>query len=110
MKLFNVRPFIFVLLLFICLPFYSCHRRIAGEAASEDKIAKMQEEKKKEAQKQYELAEKRHMAIQTKETRKRMKRDNKKSARIMAGKPEKTFFQRLFERQPKKSKPKPKKT
>jgi len=97
-------------MLFVCLPFYSCHRRIAGEAQSADKIEKMQEERKKEGDKEYELALKHVMDIQTKETRKRMKQDRKKSERLMAGKPEKTFFQRLFERQPKKEKPKPKKT
>jgi len=39
-----------------------------------------------------------------------MKRDKKRSDRIMAGKPEKTFFQRLFQRKAKKERPKPKKT
>ncbi len=110
MRIFNYRIFVFVLFMFISLPFYSCHRRIAGEAASEDKVAKMQEEKKKEAEKQYALAVKHHMDIQTRETRRRMKRDKKRSDRIMAGKPEKTFFQRLFQRKAKKERPKPKKT
>lgn len=96
--------FFFLLFLF---PDYACHRRIKGEAQNADKIEEMQEERKKEAEKEYKMALKRHMEIQTKDTRKRIKRSRKRSERIMAGKPPEPFFKRLFSKKARKVKAKP---
>lgn len=108
MKKFNSR-LLLVLLFAICIPSFSCQRRLAGAAASEDKVEKMQEQRKAEEDEAYKLALKHVMAIQTKDTRKRMKQSRKRSERLMAGKPEKTFFQRLFTPKVKKVKAKPNK-
>jgi len=94
----------------LCLISFSCQKKIKGASQSADKIEEMQEERRKEDEKQYKLAQKRHMDIQTKETRKRMKQSRKRAERLMAGKPEEPFLKRLFKPKAKKSKPKPQKT
>jgi 3-hydroxy-3-methylglutaryl CoA synthase len=61
-------------------------------------VAKMQEERKKETLKQYEDAVKRHKSIQTKETRKRLERNERDAQRKTQGR--KTFFlKRWFSKQ-----------
>jgi len=105
MRKFSFYGLLFLAFLF-CIPSFSCQRRLAGAAASEDKIKEMQEQRKEEEEEAYKQALKHVMEIQTKDTRKRMKRNRKKSERLMAGKPEKTFFQRLFAPKIKKVKPK----
>lgn len=101
---------LFILILFLCFPFFSCHRNLPGAAQTPKNIEKMQEERKKETEEQYQLALKRHKDIQTKETRKRMKQSRKTSERLIEGKPKDSFFKRLFSKKLKKSKPKPTKT
>ncbi len=100
----------FVLIIVLSAFLSSCQKKIKGASQSADKIEQMQEERRKEDEKQYKLAQKRHMDIQTKETRKRMKQSRKRAERLMAGKPEDPFLKRLFKPKLKKSKPKPQKT
>jgi len=64
------------------------------------KIAKEEKKKKRQAQKDYEKAHKRHMNIQDKKTRKRMK-GNKTKMMDQTYVKKKNFWQRLFKKKDK---------
>jgi len=85
----------------------ACKPKLKGAAQSQKNIEKKQEESKKEAQKEYEMALKRHMEIQSKDTQKRMKQSLKKSERLKQGKPEYPWYKRIFLPKAKKKKKKP---
>lgn len=106
MKWSSYRVYIFSLLI-LCLPLAGCHRKLKGASASPKDVEKMQEERLKETEKAYEMAVKRHMKIQTKDTRKRMKQSKKRSDRLIAGKPEYPFFKRIFMPKAKRGKKRP---
>lgn len=59
------------------------------------KIAKIEKEKKKQAEKEYQIRQKRHMDIQDKKTRKRIK-GNKTKMMDQTSVKQRNFWQRLF--------------
>mgnify|MGYP001283587097 FL=1 len=81
-----------LLVLFALLPLAlltgGCHSSYGTRKQKE--VARIQEERKKEAVKQYNEAVRRHQSIQTKETRKRMKMNEREASRKSKGK--KVFF------------------
>lgn len=98
------RKHIALIVLLFLLPVLGCKPRLKGAAQSENDVEKLQEERRKEAEKMMDEAMKRHMDIQTKDTRKRMKQNRKKAERLMAGKPEYPFYKRIFMKKPGKKK------
>jgi|SRR5690554_1940930 len=60
----------------------------------------LQDSREAELAKKMEADRVKHVKKQTKETQKRMKMNKKKMRRLRKGKHEKTFFQRLFTRNP----------
>jgi LAS superfamily LD-carboxypeptidase LdcB len=90
----NIRKIIFLLLLFVPLS-------VAAQSKAEKTQKKADKKKAKQEQKaqvSVKKAEKRHARIQTKETRKRMKKHKKVANRVNDNKSRETFFQRLFKK------------
>lgn len=68
------------------------------------KIAKVEKSKKKQAQKEYEKAQKRHMKIQDKKTRKRMK-GNRSKMMEQTNVKKKSWWKRIFGKKEKSCQP-----
>ncbi len=62
---------------------------------------KLQDEREADSEQTTEDGRKRHMKLQDKETRKRMKLQRKRSSRIQRDKHKDSFFRRLFTKKPK---------
>jgi hypothetical protein len=90
----QIRRIIILILLFVPLTLAAQSKAEKAQAKAEKKKAK-QEQK---AQANIKKAEKRHAKIQTRETRKRMKKHKKVANRVNDNKPRESFFQRLFKK------------
>ncbi len=87
----NRSKYLLYSLIFITISFSSCKQNPEKAVDKQKKVLEKQEiEKKKSEKKGIERGKKRHLNIQTKETRKRMKQSAKKSKN--GGQPKKKFF------------------
>lgn len=88
---------IIILILVLIVGTVSCSRykRVSTEKQKKE-FLQLQENREAAHAAKMEEARQKHLDIQTKETRKRMKRNRKKVERRQKGKPPRSFFQRLF--------------
>lgn len=98
----RLRSLMFLIMIFT-IGLYSC--KTTDQERQAAKIAKVEETKKKEAQKEYENARKRHMDIQDKKTRKRMQ-GNRSKMMEQTNVKKKSWWAQIFKRKPKSCRPK----
>lgn len=79
----------------------SAQKKPKSPEKQQEEFIKLQKERDKENESSLESDRKKHLSIQTRETRKRMKANKKRSRRLKENKHEKNLFQRIFTAKPK---------